>query len=138
MAKPEQRPAQALTDRVDSAIGYRAPALDKGLDIIELLSATDGGMVQADIAKALGRSANEIFRMLDRLVRRGYVQRNADHYELTLKLFTLSHQHAPLRRLVSLANPVLRELSMNSQQSCQLAVYDRGHVVVVEIGRAHV
>jgi len=110
---------------------YRAPALDKGLDIIELLASTDEGLAQADIAKALGRSANEIFRMLDRLERRGYVRRDGDRYELTLKLFALAHQHAPMRRLASLATPVLRELSRRNQQSCHIAVYDRGHVVVV-------
>ena len=114
-----------------SGTQYRAPALDKGLDIIEVLASTDEGLAQADIAKALGRSANEIFRMLDRLERRGYVRRQGDRYELTLKLFALAHQHAPVRRLVSLATPVLRDLSRRTQQSCHLAVYDRGHVVVV-------
>ena len=49
---------------------YRAPALDKGLDILELLAATEEGLSQAEIAKALDRSPNEIYRMLDRLVRR--------------------------------------------------------------------
>lgn len=110
---------------------YRAPALDKGLDIIELLASTDEGLTQADIAKAIGRSANEIFRMLGRLQRRGYIRRTGDRYELTLKLFALSHQLSPIRRLVSLATPILRELSRRVGQSCHIAVYDRGHVVVV-------
>ncbi len=80
---------------------YRAPALDKGLDILEVLSATDAGLTQAEIAKALDRSPNEICRMLDRLVRRGYIARTTtDRYELTLKLFALAHRHAPMRRLV--------------------------------------
>ena len=55
---------------------YRAPALDKGLDILELLAGIDGGLTQAEIAKRLGRSPNEFYRMLDRLVRRGYVTRH--------------------------------------------------------------
>ena len=54
---------------------YRAPALDKGLDILELLAGVDGGLTQAEIAKKLDRSPNEFYRMLDRLVRRGYVTR---------------------------------------------------------------
>ncbi len=52
---------------------YRAPALDKGLDILELLASVDGGLTQAEIAKHLDRSPNEFYRMLDRLVKRGYV-----------------------------------------------------------------
>ena len=54
---------------------YRAPALDKGLDILEFLADVDGGLTQAEIAKKLDRSPNEFYRMLDRLVRRGYVTR---------------------------------------------------------------
>ncbi|SHE95020.1 transcriptional regulator, IclR family [Kaistia soli DSM 19436] len=111
---------------------YRAPALDKGLDILELLAATDESMTQAEIAKALGRSPNEIYRMLDRLVRRGYVARIlGDRYELTLRLFALAHQHAPVRRLVSQALPVMRTFSKRAEQACHLTVYDRGRVIVV-------
>lgn len=75
----------------DDSDRYRAPALDKGLDILELLSGIDGGLTQAEIAKHLGRSPNEFYRMLDRLVRRGYVTRlEGDRYSLTLKLFGLA------------------------------------------------
>lgn len=111
---------------------YRAPALDKGLDILEALAATEVGLTQAEIAKALDRSPSEIYRMLDRLVRRGYVVRtDAERYELSLKLFALAHQHPPRRRLVSLAIPLMRGFTRDAEQSCHLAVFDRGQVVVV-------
>lgn len=111
---------------------YRAPALDKGLDILELLASVDGGLTQVEIAKALGRSPNENYRMLDRLVRRGYVARNeAERFELTLKLFGLAHLHRPIRRLVAQATPLMRELAQKIQQSNHLAVYDRAGVTVI-------
>lgn len=111
---------------------YRAPALDKGLDILELLARTDGGLTQVEIAKAIGKSPNEFYRMLDRLVRRGYVQRqDGDRFALTLKLFGLAHLHAPLRRLVSYAQPVMRDLSMQAEQACHLSIFDRGAVAVI-------
>ena len=110
---------------------YRAPALDKGLDILELLAATEEGLSQAEIAKALTRSPNEIYRMLDRLVRRGYVRRtSADRYEVTLKLFELAHARPPLQRLISQAMPVLRGFAREAEQACHLAIYDRGALVV--------
>ena len=88
----------------DDSDRYRAPALDKGLDILELLADVDGGLTQAEIAKRLDRSPNEFYRMLDRLVRRGYVTRiDGDRFSLTLKLFGLAQLHAPVRRLVSFA-----------------------------------
>jgi DNA-binding IclR family transcriptional regulator len=111
---------------------YRAPALDKGLDIIELLSSVDGGLTQAEISKALGRSPNEFYRMLDRLVRRGYVTKlDGDRFSMTLKLFGLAQFHAPARRLASFATPIMRELAEKSSQANQLAVFDRGSVVVI-------
>lgn len=117
---------------MEEAERYRAPALDKGLDIIELLAGVDGGLTQAEIAKQLRRSPNEFYRMLDRLVRRGYVTRlEGDRFSLTLKLFGLAQLHAPTRRLASFAAPLMRELAEASGQANQLVVFDRGRAVVV-------
>jgi DNA-binding IclR family transcriptional regulator len=116
----------------DDSDRYRAPALDKGLDILELLSGIDGGLTQAEIAKYLSRSPNEFYRMLDRLVRRGYVTRlEGDRYSLTLKLFGLAQLHAPVRRLASYATPLMRDLAVVSKQANQLSVFDRGAAVVI-------
>ncbi len=117
---------------VDESDRYRAPALDKGLDILELLAGVDGGLTQAEISKKLERSPNEFYRMLDRLVRRGYVTRiDGDRYSLTLKLFGLSQLHAPVRRLASYATPLMRDLAQRSRQANHLAVFDRGFAVVI-------
>jgi DNA-binding IclR family transcriptional regulator len=111
---------------------YRAPALDKGLDILELLAATDEGLSQAEIAKSLDRSPNEIYRMLDRLVRRDYIRRtSADRYELTLKLFELAHTSPPIRRPVSQATPALRRFARDAEQAVHLVIHDRNILVVV-------
>ena len=111
---------------------YRAPALDKGLDILELLARTPDGLSQAEIAKALDRSPNEIYRMLDRLVRRDYVRRTPeDRYEITLKLFELGHAKPPLHRLISQATPVLRRFTLAAEQAVHLVVQDRNILVVV-------
>lgn len=111
---------------------YRAPALDKGLDIIELLARTADGLSQAEIAKALERSPNEIYRMLDRLVRRDYVRRTPeDRYEITLKLFELGHARPPLHRMVSQAMPVLRHFALRAEQAVHMVVQDRNILVVI-------
>lgn len=111
---------------------YRAPALDKGLDILELLAATPESLSQAEIAKSLERTPNEIYRMLDRLVRRDYVRRTpGDRYELTLRLFELAHMAPPVARLVSQATPILRTFTRDARQAVHLVVYDRNVLVVV-------
>lgn len=120
-----------MTDTPEDEGRYRAPALDKGLDMIELLAATDEGLTLKDIADALGRSPTELYRMLDRLARRGYVARQGDRYELTMKLFLLAHGRPPLRRLVNLALPVMRRLAAATRQACHLVQYDRGDLIVI-------
>lgn len=111
---------------------YRAPALDKGLDILELLAGTADGLSQAEIAKALDRTPNEIYRMLDRLVRRDYVRRTPeDRYAITLKLFELAHARPPLHRMVSQAMPVLRRFAIQAEQAGHLVIQDRNILVVI-------
>lgn len=111
---------------------YRAPALDKGLDILELLAGAPSGMSQAEIAKSLGRTTNENYRMLDTLVRRHYVTRSpeGDRFMLSLKMLVLAHQHPPRRRLLDIAEPLMRALSADSEQSCHLALWEDGDVVI--------
>lgn len=111
---------------------YRAPALDKGLDILELLAGTADGLSQTEIARALDRTPSEIYRVLDRLVRRDYLRRSSgDRYELNLKLFELAHQSPPIHRLIRLATPVLRRFALRTEQAVHLVVEDRNILVVI-------
>ncbi|MCS2171495.1 IclR family transcriptional regulator [Scandinavium sp. TWS1a] len=111
---------------------YRAPALDKGLDILEKLAELEEGLSQAEIAAALERKPNEIYRMLDRLVKRGYVVRTSvDQYQLSLKLFELAHRQSPMRRLVVQSIPHLRTFAEAAQQGCHIALYERGGLTAI-------
>jgi len=112
---------------------YRAPALEKGLDIIELLSNSEKGLLQGEIAKALSRSSNEIYRMLTTLVRRGYISRSNedDRYILSLRLFSLSHKHPPLSRLINHSLPLMQKVTKEVWQSCHIVMENNGEVVVV-------
>jgi DNA-binding IclR family transcriptional regulator len=124
---------RASTTHGSPAARYRAPALEKGLDVLELLSDRPEGLSQSEIARALDRSVGEIFRMLNCLVERGYlaIQRPSDRYILTLKLFELAHRSAPMNRLLANAAPLMKELVNEIQQSCHLAVVEGGHGVVI-------
>ena len=111
---------------------YTAPALEKGLDILELLAGEADGLSQAAIAQRLSRSTAELFRMLSVLERRGYVTRHADGgYRLSLRLFELAHQHPPLKRLLSVALPAMQELAQRSRQSAHLVIHFSRRILVV-------
>jgi len=111
---------------------YRAPALDKGLDILELLATQPHGLTRAEIVKEMDRSASEIYRMLERLVVRQYVMRtpSGDRYALSLKLFALANMHPPLSRLINQALPIMDDFTRRAEQSCHMGVYDRGNVLI--------
>lgn len=111
---------------------YSAPALEKGLDVLELLAAEPHGLNLQDIARRLGRSPNELFRMLDVLVRRGFLGRQTDStYLLTLRLFELAHLHPPVDRLLDCAMPHMQELARGTSQSNHLCVHHDARLVVL-------
>jgi DNA-binding IclR family transcriptional regulator len=115
----------------ESTRQYAAPALDKGLDILELLSSLEQPLTQREIATHLGRSVGEIYRMLCCLVERRYIALHDDRYYITLKIFELAHRNPPTQRLLTEARPMLQYLSSTLDQSCHLTIYGNGKQVVI-------
>lgn len=118
---------------LQNKVEYRAPALEKALDIIELLCKSKQPLTKKEISINLDKTVNEIFRMLEVLKVREYVIHNEAQgtYELSLKMFELSNLHPPIKRLLRVANPEILELSEHIQQSCHLSVYDQRHMLIV-------
>ncbi len=115
----------------DSGPGYAAPALEKGLDVLELLADSAGPLTQREIAAALGRSVGQLFRVLLTLERRGFAVRTEEGgYLLSDRLFELAHRHEPRRGLLAAAAPPMRRLAERIGQSCNLGVVE-GDVVRV-------
>lgn len=112
---------------------YAAPALEKGLDILEVFASEATGLTGTEVARRLGRSVGEIFRMLVCLERRGYLCEadTEDRFELTLKLFELANRHHPLERLIAHARPLLQDVANHTGQSCHLAMLSDGAIIVV-------
>jgi DNA-binding IclR family transcriptional regulator len=111
---------------------YAVPAVDKALDVLEFLSAQAVPMTQAQLARALGREATELFRLLGVLEARGYLRREANGgYVLTLKLFELSRTHSPHEQLLQAAAAPMRELVSRVRESCHLSVLHRDQVLVL-------
>jgi DNA-binding IclR family transcriptional regulator len=111
---------------------YAAPALEKGLDILETLCRSEQPLSQKDIAQRLGRSVGEIYRMVSCLVNRNYVALvDENNYSITTKLFELSHINPPTHRLLFEATPIMQRLAGQLDQSCHLTVYGQGKQVVL-------
>ena len=103
---------------------YRAPALAKGLEILELLVEERGALPLTEICERLAKSRNEIFRMIHVLEQKQYICRDSTEtgFELTNKLFALGMRQPRVRDLVAVAQPEMAALALLTAQSCHLAV----------------
>lgn len=111
---------------------YSVPALDKGLDILEALSASSGPQTLSGLADLVKRKNNEIFRMLNLLERRRYVLRDeSGGYRLSLRMYQLAHAQSTVAQLTEAATPFLRELSASTGESAHLSVLEGMEIVVL-------
>lgn len=120
-------------DGDESELKYRAPALEKGLDIVELLAASPRPMPPKQISEHLNRSVSELFRMIAVLEHRGYVAmaENQSGYELTNKLFSLGMSRGVSKNLLDYAIPAMRALSDEILQATHIVVASDDQVVVI-------
>lgn len=112
---------------------YRAPALDKGLDILELFVEEDAPLALSEVARRLERSVGEIFRMVMTLERRGYLtlDGDTDQYRLSLKMFRLAHRHAPIKQLAAASSDLLKRFTKEVRQSAHIVVPHSGRGMIV-------
>jgi DNA-binding IclR family transcriptional regulator len=111
---------------------YQAPALSKGLEVLEFLSGAAEPYAVSELARALGKSRNEIYRMVIVLEREGYLARtDTDRFRITRKIFEVAMRAPPHRNLLSKALPEMERLSAQTLQSCHLTVASGTDMVTV-------
>ncbi|WP_293974844.1 helix-turn-helix domain-containing protein [Sphingomonas sp.] len=111
---------------------YRAPALEKGLDVLEAITRSGHPMTLGMITQHLGRSTGELFRMIQVLEYRGFIELapNGTGYVPTTKLFSLGMEQAPIKSLLEVALPIMRRVADEAEQSCHLALRAGGEIVI--------
>lgn len=112
---------------------YKAPALEKGLDVLEYLAGVREPQSMAAITAAIGRSRSEIYRMVYVLEQRGYLRRvdGTDAFELTNRLFELGMNRPPIADLQAASIGEMNALAARLRQSVQLVVASGDQIVVI-------
>lgn len=111
---------------------YSAPALEKGLDILEFLSLVDFKPTLSEVASGIERSKSEIFRMMIVLEERGYIERfDGDTYTLTERMALIGTPRSFNGRLAEISAPYLQQLSDQTGLSNHLSVLDEGQMLVI-------
>jgi DNA-binding IclR family transcriptional regulator len=109
-------------------------ALDRALDILELLATEKRGLGVTEIGNRVGLHKSTVHRLLSALGERGYVEKNADFgtYQLGMKLVEISSLHLNSIELKTEAAPYLRKLAAESTQPVHLATFVDGEVTYIE------
>lgn len=110
----------------------KAPALEKGLDVLEALVAETEALTLSQIAARTKRSVSEIQRMVHVLHRRGYLERTeANAYRPGLNLYELGRFRHPFQQLQTVAEPHMARLAEKTGHSIHLTVEDRGEMLIL-------
>ncbi|MGE0503620.1 MAG: IclR family transcriptional regulator [Rhizobiaceae bacterium] len=108
-------------------------SLDKVFTILEVMAARDEPYGLTELARATSFDKATTYRLLEALIRHGYVTKleSAPQYELSLKLWMLGSRVVARRSLMQHAQNALRELADLSGETVYLAISDKTEAVYV-------
>ncbi len=125
-ADPPAGAARSDSPRVDST-------LSKGLLILENLSASAGAKGVTELARELGMTKSNVFRLLQKLSALGYVkQTEGKHYSATLRTWQMHLQVMARLNLREIAAPEMRELWQQTREVIYLAVVENRSVIYID------
>ncbi len=125
-----QIPVSATSDAVESAV----PALDRSLDILELLSTTPTGLTLSELSTQLGFPKNSVFRITQTLLARGYLCRDSESmkFQLTPRLLRLAPPRWGNLSLAEISREPMMALRDETRESIQLGVLHGLEGVIID------
>lgn len=118
---------------------YTAPALSRGLQILEFLSTQKTPLTLHSIASQLNMSVSHIYRIVQVLHTHGYIKKdkNTESFALTPKLFLLSMNFRDNSTLFDAVSPILEEISSYTKQSVHFAIQTDKNISVIARSHLH-
>lgn len=109
-------------------------SVDRALDLLEALAATDGEASITALAARTSLHVSTAHRLLATLLRRGYVRQNPDtsRYYAGPKLAVLAEGRSRFGELRLRARPVLHTLAESTRETANLSVLDDTAAVYLE------
>lgn len=120
--------------RVGTDGGQLVPAVDRAVDVLELL-ARQPGLTMTEIRRHLGLPKSSTFGLLRTLEHRNMVDRSPDtgRYRLGLNLLYLGGTMRARTDVRHMALDTMRQLVVDTQETCHLAVWDRRTMEIMYI-----
>lgn len=110
------------------------PALERGIDILELLASSGKALSFSKILTALSIPRASLVRILDTLVERKIIDKMEvdGHYRLGMKLLYLGHRLKDKINLRTVAWPLMQRLAEQIRETVELSVLDQGQLLLIE------
>ena len=106
--------------------------LHKTLDILETIREKEAGYKLADLARQVELPKATVYRILNTLEGRGYLDRAADgSYRMAKRLFHLQRTESDEQILNRVALPVMDRIVEATKETVNLGILDAGEVVVI-------
>ncbi len=114
---------------------YRAPAIERAFHILELLATSSIPLTSTRIAKLLEKTPGEVFRMLEVLIKLGYVTKDSTTatFTLSLKIFLLSQEVSLTNELIKAAGKPMLDLQKETDQASYLVLLNKGDGTMVTV-----
>ncbi len=111
-----------------------APAVDRAIDVIELMAASESDLSFSEIMQRSGIPRQSLIRILNTLRDRGIVNKTAQrgYYRLGMKLLYLGNRLQDKIKLRSVAWPFMQELAQESHKTIELSTLDRDQLILIE------
>ena len=128
----------ARTGEARTAGRYYISVVGKALDVLEALRDAER-LSLSELAQRLGQARSSLFRILDTLEARGYVEHlpDVDGYTLGLAAASLAGRHTVSSALRRLARPVMEELAHQLGETVNLGMLLGAEVVYVDMVESH-
>ncbi|MCC3144531.1 IclR family transcriptional regulator [Halanaerobium sp. Z-7514] len=109
-------------------------SLDRALTILEKLVESENGMGVTELSRELGLHKSTVYRLLDTLKYRGYLEKNEDNqkYIAGIKLFELSSRVLNDIDSRIRVRPYLEELMEKTKETIHLGILDDGEIIYLD------
>jgi DNA-binding IclR family transcriptional regulator len=113
---------------------YRVPALERAIDVIDLLASHDRDLGFSEIMNTLNIPKPSLARILSVLAGRGLVAKTDEKglYRLGMQLLYLGGRLESKLRLRSVARPHMEELAIITGKTIELSTLDRDQLILID------
>ncbi|RRW40623.1 IclR family transcriptional regulator [Pseudomonas luteola] len=116
----------------DRGVEYRVPALQRGLQVLEMFTPQERVLGMNDIAERLEVSVSAIYRIVVTLTEMGYLKKvSKNTFELGAKVISQGFTYLASRDLVDIAMPYLNQLRDRTSLSCHLGIREQTDLIYI-------